>query len=142
METSTRNRNLQRFTLPLQRHGIQCPRLKGRIVADKPDPMLARQMIVRAARDMLAGTLSFIEGAREIVRLRAYAKLPDLDPDLLPFIAIDSETDALPMGEVRKFWSAEALYKTQPEIERREAWAAEHGRGACLKLLNRFAADR
>jgi hypothetical protein len=106
---------------------------------NKPDPVLARQMIVAAARGMLAGTLSFVEGAREINRLRSYAKLPDLDPDILPFIVIDSETDALPVGEVRKLWSPEALAKIQPEIDRREAWAAEDGRADCQRLISRFS---
>jgi len=68
---------------------------------EEPDPAQARRMIVSAARNMLAGTLSFIEGAREINRLRHYAELPDFDPDVLPFVAIDSETDALPFGKVR-----------------------------------------
>ena len=107
-------------------------------MADDIDPVLARQMIVNAARKMLAGTLSFIEGSREISRLRWSAKVPDFDPDFVPFVAIDSETDALPFGEVRKLWAPEALARLQPEIERREAWAAEDGRPACERLINRF----
>jgi hypothetical protein len=87
---------------------------------------------------MLGGHMTFIEGARRISALRSEAKLHDFDPDILPFIAIDSETDALPLGEVRKLWASDALARLQPEIDKAERWAREVGCSSCQQLVNRF----
>jgi hypothetical protein len=106
----------------------------------EPDAENARRDIAQAARDMLSGALSFIEGARLINRLRWTAKLADFDPDILPFVGIDSETDALPIGNVRQHWAPEALAKLQPEIERAEEWAQNFGRSKCQQLIDRFEA--
>jgi hypothetical protein len=83
-------------------------------------------LIAQHARAMLDGKLSFIEGARKIAGARFAAGL-DHDPDILVFAAIESDTDALPIGQVRESWQAEALAKAQPEIERAEKWAREMG---------------
>jgi hypothetical protein len=104
----------------------------------EPEAQDARQQIVQAARDMLSGSLSFIEGGRLITRLSWSADLPEFDPDIVPFRAIDSETDALPMRDVRQYWAPEALAKLQPEIERAEEWARDTGRPSCQKLIDRF----
>jgi hypothetical protein len=73
----------------------------------------ARRVMFDAAQDMLAGRLSYIEGARKIFAANWTARLDELDPDLLPFVAIVSETDALPFGEMRSHWQAEALEALQ-----------------------------
>lgn len=103
-----------------------------------PEAAEARRQLAETARAMLAGSLSFIEGARRINELRWVAKLPDFDSDITPFVLIDSETDALPMGEVRRHWAQEALINLQPEIDRAEQWAQDFGRTACEKLIDRF----
>ena len=89
---------------------------------------------------MLGGALSFIEGARLICRLRGRAGLSDSDPDIVAFIAIESETDTLPMGDARQHWAPQALAKLQPEINSAEAWAREVGRGDCQRLVDRLGA--
>ncbi len=104
----------------------------------EPEAEAARRHIVETACDMMSGRLSFIEGARRINGLRWSAKLPEFEPDIIPFIGIDSETDALPIGEERRFWAPEALVRLQPEIDRAEQWAQDIGRAACQKLIDRF----
>ena len=99
----------------------------------------AKAAIARAAQDMLDGHLPFIEGARLILRLAAEAELSTHDDDILPFVGIDSETDAFPFGPVRELWNKEALAKLQPEIDRTEQWAREFGRPYCQPLIDRFA---
>jgi len=94
--------------------------------------------IADAARSMLDGKLSFIEGERVICGLRDRARFPDRDPDLNAFIAIDSETDALPIGRVRDLWAPDALKRLQPEIDQTEVWAKEVGAGHCQNLLDRL----
>ena len=97
----------------------------------------SRREIGRIAAAMLSGAMSFIEGARTIWGLGHSAGLQD-DADFNAFIVIESETDALPMGELRRMWNAEALEKLQPEIDRAEAWAREVGTSACERLVKRF----
>jgi hypothetical protein len=99
----------------------------------------ARRRIVQAAQDMLAGKLSYLEGARRIVAAATTARLDERDADLLPFVGIDSETDALPLGEMRKHWQAAALDALQPEIDEKEAWAREFGKRHCQSLIERFS---
>ncbi|MBW8853401.1 MAG: hypothetical protein JF604_03530, partial [Bradyrhizobium sp.] len=58
----------------------------------------ARRAILEAAQDMLAGRLTYIEGARKIVAAWWASKLDESDVDFLPFAGIGSETEALPFG--------------------------------------------
>jgi hypothetical protein len=101
--------------------------------------LAARRRIVKAAQDMLAGKLSYIEGAQKIVAAGTTARLDERDADLLPFEGIVSETDALPFGEMRKHWQAAALDALQPEIDRKEAWARGFGERHCQSLVERFS---
>jgi hypothetical protein len=101
--------------------------------------LAARRSILKTAQDMLAGKLSYIEGARKIVLARRTARLDEWDVDVLPFVGIDSETDALPFGEMRKLWQAAALDALQPEIDQKEAWARGFGEPHCRSLVERFS---
>lgn len=65
--------------------------------------------VFEAARDMLAGNLSYIEGARIIFFAWRGTKLNEQDVDYTAMVAIHSETDALPFGEHRSHWNATAL---------------------------------
>lgn len=101
--------------------------------------LAARRSILKAAQDMLAGKLSYIEGARKICLAQAAAKLDESDADLLHFHGIDSETDALAFGDMRSHWQAAALAALQPEIDQKEAWARSFGEPHCRSLVERFS---
>jgi hypothetical protein len=102
----------------------------------------ARHAMVDAAKDMLAGRLSYIEGARKIVRALGEARLDQRDADLARFIGIYSETESLPLGEMRAHWQPAALEALQPEIDRMEAWARQLSEPYCHKLVARFSGDQ
>ncbi|WKA26755.1 hypothetical protein [Bradyrhizobium roseum] len=108
---------------------------------NESDILNARRIILGAALDMLAGRLTFIEGARKIVAARRAARLDDWDPDLLPFVGIDSETEALPFGEMRAHWQPAALDALRPEMDRMETWAREIGEPHCRNLVVRFSSS-
>ncbi len=97
----------------------------------------ARREIGQTAKAMLSGATSFIEGARKIWGLGYRAGL-EHDLDFKVFVVIESETDALPMGELRGMWNADALAKLQPELDQAEAWAREVGTSSCERLAKRF----
>ncbi|CCE08329.1 conserved hypothetical protein [Bradyrhizobium sp. STM 3843] len=101
--------------------------------------LVARGRILKSAQEMLAGTLSYIEGARNILAAWKTARFDERDPDLLPLVGIDSETDALPFGEMREHWQAAALEALQPEIDQKEAWARGFGEPHCRSLVERFS---
>jgi hypothetical protein len=99
----------------------------------------ARLEILETIKRILSKDSSTIEGARIISRCRFKARLED-DADILPFVGIDSETDALPLGHDQVHWQALALADLQPEIERAETWARTIATGYCQSLLAREAA--
>ncbi|KRR22284.1 hypothetical protein [Bradyrhizobium retamae] len=101
--------------------------------------LAARGRILKTAQDMLTGKLSYIEGARKIVAAGRTARLDEWDPDLVPFVGIVSETDALPFGDMREHWQAAALNALQPEIDEKEAWARGFGESHCRSLVERFS---
>jgi hypothetical protein len=99
---------------------------------------VVRRKLSELARQILDGELSYIEGARSIWRLGRKGNLSEMDTDLVKFLAIDSETDALPIGAERKLWNRDALERLRPEIENAEAWAKKVGQTACENLVKRF----
>jgi hypothetical protein len=54
---------------------------------------------------------------------------------LLVFTAIDSETDTLPIGEVRQHWSREALERKEPEISEAEDYYHDTAIEAAYRLV-------
>lgn len=93
-----------------------------------------RRQVVETAQAMLDGQLSFLVGSRRLAALRDEVDVAGNDADFTTFVGIDSCTDALPLGEVRKYWSQEALTSLEAEIQSAEAWAFTVGSGACRSL--------
>ena len=87
---------------------------------------------------MLDGQLSFLIGSRRLAALHHEIDAADDDADFLIFVAIDSDTDALPLGAVREHWDQDALARLEPEIEEAELWATNVGTDACRSLIARF----
>ena len=102
--------------------------------------MTSAESIVAIARKILAGEMGLIEGTRELVRLRSDVS-DDLDPDFMYFVALESETDHLPIGSVRAEWAPEALREKDAEIRAYEAAERDDAVRHCEKLIRRFSQD-
>uniref|UniRef100_UPI0039EEB754 DUF2489 domain-containing protein n=1 Tax=Bordetella sputigena TaxID=1416810 RepID=UPI0039EEB754 len=101
--------------------------------------VLARRQIVALAEAMLAGELSFFEGAVQVVDIkRRLSGITDEDPDFHVFLVIQSETDHLPHEAQRPLWSATALDALEAEFLRTEEWAKGFAEQACKNLIARF----
>lgn len=99
----------------------------------------ARRHILDTIKRALSEDISMIEAARTVSRYRFKARLED-DVDILPFVGVDSETDALPVGHDQVHWQAQALANLQPEIARSETWARDVASDCCQNLVAREAA--
>ena len=99
----------------------------------------AEQNVVQVAQAILDGRISIIAGARQIRRFcGGHAGLDERDPDLTTFIGIDSETDDLPIGDVRHYWAPDALAQKDLDIARCEAIYREAALEAASHLVARF----
>ena len=99
----------------------------------------ARQRVVRVADAIIRGDLGLIEGSRRLCEIRAeHGSLRD-DADFGVFVAIESETDHLPIGDVRAHWSPDALLVKDREIRAAEEFYRESAIAACRRLIERFA---
>jgi hypothetical protein len=99
-----------------------------------------RRLVAQLAEQVLSGSLSAVEGGRQVANLRHELGLPEDDPDLLVFTLIESETDDLPLGGERANWSLRALTQKQPDLSAAESWAKETGLEAFRNLVRCFGA--
>ncbi|MBP6014624.1 MAG: hypothetical protein KBA31_20520 [Alphaproteobacteria bacterium] len=99
-----------------------------------------RMEIASIARLMLDGDETFILGSRRICALRFAADLQD-DEDIVPLVAVDSETDSLPLGSAQNLWQPQALDALRAEISRAEAWAQGVTVKHCENLVRRFSVN-
>ena len=90
------------------------------------------------AEDFLAGRLGVIETARVLAQLAFWAHLRS-DEDLETFVAIDSETDILPVGDVRNYWAPEALKREDAKIDQAVRLYQGTALKAATRLVQRFA---
>lgn len=94
--------------------------------------------ILHIAKELVAGRLGVIAASRELNRLRHHVE-PEVAELLLTFEGIDSETDTLPIGEVRKQWNPEALERKDREIGEAEGFyrdSAVEAAGKLIRLLD------
>ncbi|MGH7786559.1 MAG: DUF2489 domain-containing protein [Candidatus Binatia bacterium] len=97
-----------------------------------------RAKVVEVAQAMLDGELGIIEGARRLNDLRATLEIYHLAEDFVGVVAIDSETDTLPIGESRTLWNEEALIQKDREVEEAERLYRDGALEDCRKLIARF----
>jgi hypothetical protein len=94
-------------------------------------------MIHARALDLIEGRLGVVETSRALSKLAYWTGTRD-DPDLLTFIAIDSETDSFPIGDVRKLWADHALALQDVEIAKAESFYRPSALEAASHLAERF----
>ncbi|MCW8880437.1 MAG: hypothetical protein OQJ89_09445 [Kangiellaceae bacterium] len=99
----------------------------------------SRKEVGDISSKMLDGSCDYLEGSRELIRLRFDADLEN-DHDMRIFIGIVSETDNLPIGNVRGKWSQDALKLNEPEIKKAVEWAKSISLEECKSLSERFNA--
>jgi hypothetical protein len=97
--------------------------------------------IVELAASMIKGEIGIIDGSRQMVPL-CHSIGEECEPDFNEFIYIDSETDHLPVGKVRKFWASDSLIKKDEQIKKAEDIYREGALNACRSLIRRFQRDK
>ena len=100
---------------------------------------LSRKIVV-AARSILSGELGVIAGARQLCGL-GHQIGADSDPDFIFFVGLDSESDHLPVGEVRQRWNPDALREKDAEIAAIELSAREKTFEICRRLIEKYDHD-
>jgi len=93
-----------------------------------------RVQILHVANDLIGGRLGVIAASRELSRFRRDVE-PQLAETLLTFVGIDSETDALPIGEMRKEWNRDALEGKDREIAEAERFYRDSAMKAAAELI-------
>ena len=96
-----------------------------------------RGKIVAICEAILKEEIGIIAGSR-ILKSLEYELCGDHDEDFIAFVAIDSETDHLPVDCERRNWSGEALGRKDKEIAQSEAFHQNDAFAACKILLERF----
>jgi len=94
--------------------------------------------VVEIAEGILSGTVGVVEGSRRLSALRSSVTREDHDPDFLPFVGIDSESDHIPLGDVRRLWAPDALTKKDGELKSIEDHYRPFVEKACRRLTQRF----
>ena len=99
----------------------------------------ARARIAEIAAAILDGRLGVIEGSRRLMEFRVEADPEQEDPDLLGMCGIESQTDHLPLGPVRKYWDDDALRRKDAELAENEAFFRESALEMCRSLAGRYS---
>lgn len=98
----------------------------------------ARDKVVDVLTKFVGGELSALIAARRLMSARDVLMGDVLDDDWRPFVAADSDSDDLPLGEERKYWAPEALARKDKEIADREFFYRPLALSAAHNLLRRY----
>ena len=98
----------------------------------------ARAEMRDIAQRFLTGEIGVIAASRQLSPFWGMVQDDEVEPHIRAFVGINSETDALPIGEVRQHWAPETLEREDNKIVEAEAHWRARGREAAeaiVKLL-------
>ena len=95
----------------------------------------SRERIGTTANAMLSGECSYIEGVRAIYGLFEEARIDGFAEPFVTFVAIDSETDAVPIGRFLEQWHPDAKLKFATGWIEAENYARSFGEPACRATI-------
>ena len=102
----------------------------------------ARTRLMKTAEGILNGSIGIIEGCRMMNEFIAFAELNIDEDDRVTFQSVESQTDHLPVGEVRQLWNEEALKKKDEEIKKAEIMFTGIVKDSCSFILNKYTSER
>jgi hypothetical protein len=100
-----------------------------------------RHEVVEKASSLIKRSIDFLAGVRDLKNLKYEVSDDDFDPDFMLFVAIDTETDHIPVGKLRDSCSVSWLEKCDNEIEKVKEFYHKQLVKACEKLISRFTVD-
>ena len=109
-------------------------------MSERPEIRSQRELAIGIAEAVLRGDLGVIEGSRRMLPFRWTTGVDEMDDDFLTLVGVDSETDHLPIGQVRREWDKTALARKDQEIAATEAFYREHVFATCRSIITRFRA--
>jgi hypothetical protein len=92
------------------------------------------KLLVQVLEELRSGRVGITEGCRNVVGLRS-ALNQETNELFLPFVAVESETDHFPLGDIRARWSPIALEREDKERQACEQFYAAAVAEATEKLL-------
>lgn len=98
-----------------------------------------RAKAAELASALLDRKVGFLEGVRGMVALSAEFGDAERFEHFTPFIAVDSETDRFPVGEVRTRWSQDALRRVDKEVAENEQFYRPCIEAACRELISKWS---
>jgi hypothetical protein len=108
-------------------------------VTSDQDLAQARAAVVSAAKRLLAGEIGVVEAAREIAR-NGHVLDPDMqDPELVGFLAIDSESDRLILERVIHEWHPSLHAAKRQEFRDFESFYREDALQDAAVLVERYS---
>ena len=108
---------------------------------DDSDSATRRAEAAHAADAILEGEVGLIDGVRHLARI-GHGLVRDFwgDPDFSLLGAVDSETDDLPVGQVRGPWDPAALAVKDREMADYESRVRDAVLAACRSIRERYGA--
>jgi hypothetical protein len=94
-----------------------------------------QSQLLTAAKRFLAGKTNLIEAARELCPFQDVPE-PELSTHLRVFVAIDSETDALPVGDMLLWWHPDTVHEQYRKIAEAERLWKDAGLEAAKHLVH------
>lgn len=93
--------------------------------------------IAMVARQFGDGILGVIAVSRELRQYQSVVErhAPKLGAILMTFVAVDSETDALPIGPTREMWHPTTIDSEDKKVEQAELMYRESVNRACEEVL-------
>jgi hypothetical protein len=101
-------------------------------------PTRDQEMALQVARELLRGSIGVLEVARALVPLLHRDQTIASKEDSNLFIGIESETDHLPVGRIRRDWHPEILSEKDKEMARCEDLWRDQVRAACERIVLRL----
>jgi len=110
-------------------------RLMDRTFIDRQASESDHRRAKEIAKAVLDGRTTVLEAARELVSVAHTDAIAELE-DRRFIIGVASETDHLPVGEVRKLWAPSALEEKDIEIARAEELYKADFLETCRRIVN------
>lgn len=97
--------------------------------------------IREAAKKFQAGALSVIAVCRKLRQYQTVVEkyAPELGAALMTFVAVDSETDALPIGQIREMWHPSTVHAEDEKVRQAELTYHAAVNDACEAVLQILA---